>query len=95
MLIALNSLVGCRSKPAPRRREGAITTYHIASRVRIRDRDQETPLGMWGKSGLVVGIDALARSGGNFNHRPLQAYAVIFDGDSAPMDIYERWLVSA
>ena len=72
-----------------------MTRYQIASRVRIRDHNQETPLGMWGKSGLVVGIDALARTGGYSNHRPLQAYAVMFDGDSAPLDIYERWLVSA
>jgi hypothetical protein len=68
---------------------------HIASRVRIRNRVQETPLGMWGRTGMVVGIDAPPQPGGGPSHRQHQVYAVMFDGDNAPMDIYESWLESA
>ncbi|MQG76330.1 MAG: hypothetical protein FI703_03250 [SAR202 cluster bacterium] len=72
-----------------------MTMHHIASRVRIRKGDGEAPLGMWGKAGLVVGIDASPDPRVEGVQRHHQSYAVLFDGDSAPMDIYERWLESA
>lgn len=72
-----------------------MTRYGIASRVRVRGNDQETPLGLWGKAGLVVGIDAPPLPGGEFTHRPLQIYAVMFDGDNAPISVFEPWLESA
>ena len=50
---------------------------------------------MWGRTGMVVGIDAPPQPGGGPSHRQHQVYAVMFDGDNAPMDIYEGWLESA
>ncbi len=64
---------------------GSMTLHHIASRVRIRNGDDETPFG----------IDGPPDPGGGFSYGKHQVYAVMLDDDSAPMVIFERWLERA
>ena len=72
-----------------------MTRYSIASRVRIRNNSEQTPMGLWGKAGVVVGINSTSLPGRERIRNPLQIYAVMFDGDSAPISAFQPWLERA
>lgn len=69
-----------------------MSLYEVSMRVRIRDRHQDTPKGLWGKEGEIFGVDNPLAMSGEYIHPPPQVYSVLFDGDTAPMNIFEAWL---
>ncbi len=66
--------------------------FEASMRVRIKDRHQDTPMGLWGKEGEVVGVNTPPPPGGEFNFAHEQVYSVLLDGESAPMKTFEAWL---
>ena len=47
-----------------------MTLYEIAMRVRIRDKNQDTPIELWGMEGNVVVVEAPPQPGGEYTHAP-------------------------
>ena len=66
--------------------------YEPAMRVRIRDRNPDTPMGMWGQAGEVVSVNYLSLPSGEPNASAQQVYTVLFDGEIKPMKVFESWL---
>ena len=72
-----------------------MSQYEAPMRVRIRDRHQHTPMGLWGKEGEIIAVEGLTVQGGEYTDGSQQVYSVLFDGDSAPMKVFEEWLEQA
>ena len=66
--------------------------YEPPMRVRIRDRNPDTPMGMWGQAGEVVSVNYLSVPLGESTDSAQQVYTVLFDGESKPMKVFESWL---
>ena len=69
--------------------------YEPAMRVRVRDRNQETPMGLWGQEGEIVGVENPPATDGEYTHTPQQMYSVLIDGEKAPMKVFEAWIEMA
>jgi len=72
-----------------------MSLYEPPMRVRVRDRHQHTPMGLWGKEGAIIAVEGPAVQGGEHTDGSQQVYSVLFDGDSAPMKVFEDWLEQA
>ena len=69
-----------------------VATFQVGMRVRIRDGDPATPLGFWGKEGLVVGNPAPHESGGESLALSQQLYVVKLVGVATPITVFASWL---
>ncbi len=72
-----------------------MTLYETAMRIRIRDKNQDTPMGLWGIEGEIVGVENPPSPGGEYTHTSQQVYSVLFDGEKAPMKVFEAWIEMA
>ena len=66
--------------------------YELSMRVRIRNRHPDSPMGMWGQAGEVVGVNYLSIPQGESTSDAQQVYSVLFDGETRPMKVFEAWL---
>jgi hypothetical protein len=71
---------------------GSMPLFEIGMRVRIRDQSPDTPMGMWGDAGEVVGVNFVSVLHGESIDNAQQVYTVQFDGESKPMKVFETWL---
>ena len=69
-----------------------MSLYEPPMRVRIRDRNPDTPMGMWGQAGEVISVNYLSIPSGEITDPHEQVYTVLFDGDSKPIKVFESWL---
>ena len=61
-------------------------------RVRIRDKHPDSPMGMWGQAGEVVGVDYVSIPRGKSTSDAQQVYSVLFDSETRPMKVFEACL---
>ncbi|MDA0989034.1 MAG: hypothetical protein O2783_07965 [Chloroflexi bacterium] len=66
--------------------------YEIAMHVRIKNQHPDTPMGMWGQAGEVVGVNFMSIPHGESTADAQQVYTVLFDGESKPIKVFESWL---